>query len=565
VQSQNTDFNSDAIVEASDLLTVIEEFGVSLKRQGRERVGLCPFHAEKTPSFSVNPDKQVYLCRGCGAKGNVVTFVADMRGTENDIAMEWLAERAGLPFVRGQGERKKKRQAPAQPVFEVLSATANVFQAFLRECATTQQYLQSRKITGEQAVDFKLGFAPADYDLMAAVVSASGLPESSVRAVLRDTGLLRSGGNPFFVDRLIFPITNEKGQICAFAGRALSERSGPGKYLNSIENDHFHKRETLYGLTPPAELPLESRKRWHAINQSEIVYVVEGYTDVLALQRHGVLAVAAMGTAFTEGHFRRLLRRGIKHLRFCFDGDNAGREAAKRATDALITLVQDDQWVEFVQLPHQEDPDSFVESAGRCGLEDCETRSLATQWLGTYALPNQNRADTPEGNVWAHSALDRVAGEMKARMLVLNMRHAINQCVGPHPLEQGPRAPDPDKVHPAIAALLAEIFQRPDLLWELDDPSDPCDDALPERGLVGMKLIRQAATLDRRAGLSGKWELATYLAHNGYPSAWLRSALIASEKKAPSMKTDDAKALWRSCLRFAAIQARVGLIWPLSK
>lgn len=569
MQSQDIENNAQAIVDASDLVSLIEEFGVSLKRQGRERVGLCPFHEEKTPSFSVNPAKQVYLCRGCGATGNVVTFAAGIRGTENDIAMEWLAERAGIEYIRGSRGNHNRKQAKEKPIYEVLQAVASAFQNFLTEDPSARDYLSDRGITDQQTTDYLLGYAPMTYDLVPFVVSASGLKESEITDVLHECGLLKSSGRMAFIDRLIFPITNHKGQICGFAGRALSEASGPGKYINSPESTVFHKRDTLYGLTPPANISLESRKRWHAIQQEPIIYVVEGYTDVLALNRHGIQATAAMGTAFTDAHFRSLTRRGHKHIRLCFDGDRAGQSAASKTTDELISLIQDDHLISFVQLSKNEDPDTMITQQGRDAFMAASSISLGENWLQRHAL-GVTPDVSPESTVRAHSALDILAPTMASRLLASELRHFVSRHVGPHPLEHRTYpAPDANSIHPLILRILFHILEDPMLMYQFELP-DACwvVERLSgqERSLTGLNLILKARTLAEPETLSDRWALADHLLSNGYPASWLRAILDAGKKKAPSFeRSDDAKASWKICLRFAEIHQTVGVLWPLSK
>lgn len=562
--------NSQDIVSTTDLVALIEEFGIPLKRQGREHVGLCPFHDEKTPSFFVNPQKQVYLCRGCGAKGNVVTFAADFRGTTNDAALSWLADRAGITLPQNSEGERIVRKVSYKPFFDVLQSAATVFNGFLSQTNQLDQYLISRGITDELIADFTLGYAPPSYDIIESVVSASGYTIDSVKAILKDCGLIKANDRPAFVDRLMFPISNEKGQICAFAGRALSEQSGPGKYINSIESPIFRKRDTLYGLAPAGELTLTSRKRWNHIQAQQTVYVVEGYTDVLTLYRHGIRSVAQMGTAFTIGHFHTLRNKHISELTFCFDGDDAGRNAATKLIDPLILLAKNEQIISFVQLPEGQDPDTFVSAEGLKGIQSQPTKTLSQAWVDLNVLQACGSAlKSPEATVLAHSALDKIAGEMTSRMLSIELRARIEALVGPHPFgEFVLDAPRNEQIHPAISRLISAVLSNPDLMSEFTLPKSKWAEqriSRPETVLVGLNLLLKAQQLTYKSARSDKWDFIIQLTDGGYPSSWANVLLVIATKKASPITQDDAKALWKSCLTFAEIQSSIGIIWPLSK
>jgi DNA primase len=571
VQSKNSFHSTEDIIAANDLAALIEEFGIALKRQGRELVGLCPFHDEKTPSFYVNPSKQVYLCRGCGAKGNAVTFAANIRGTENDAATEWLAERAGIDFQKSAKPSFKKKRQLDKPYYEVLATVSKIFHDLLLSSGRLTEYLQERHINENLVADFMLGYAPESYNLTDDVVSASKFATGDVKAVLHDTGLIKSDGRMTFIDRLMFPIINEKGQVCAFAGRALSDKSGPGKYVNTSESPVFQKRDVLYGLTPPDQISLDSKKRWYALQQTDTLYVVEGYTDVLALARHGLTAVAAMGTSFTESHYRTIQRRDIADLQFCFDGDAAGRKATTRTVDQLILLVRDQQTVSFLKLPQGQDPDTFIEEVGIEGFLECQAATLGDSWLDQNALTMRHGLSaSPEATVQAHAAIDLIAPDMAAPLLAEELRHRIGYAVGPHPLRSHTHAaPGIESIHPIVALIVRAVLENPSILMNLDEPQGVWAAqrlSLPERSLKGLNLLIRARQLVPFSQFADRWELIDHLRQSGYPDDWVRGLLLITDaKKTPSVTTDDARAYWRTLMQFAEIQQTVGIIWPLTK
>jgi DNA primase len=321
---------------------------VTLKRQGRNYVGLCPFHTEKTPSFSVSPEKGLFYCFGCGAGGNVFTFLMRIEGWDFRSAVERLAERAGVPLQSAsrQGARTSERER-AYAIYQIAA------EAFRRCLAGTsgqlaRAYLKHRGITLTAAETFGIGFCPSGAELQQALVR-----EGVSVAEARRWGLLGEARDgrlyPRFAGRVMFPIRNLTGNVAGFAGRTIADQTP--KYLNSPETDIFRKGEMLFGL-------FEARQ---AIRESGRVVVVEGYLDVVSLAQAGIReVVATMGTALTGAQLQ-LLRRFTDEVLVCFDGDDAGRRAAERA---FIVAAQAGVWAKAVFLPQGEDPDSFVRSAG---------------------------------------------------------------------------------------------------------------------------------------------------------------------------------------------------------
>lgn len=335
------------LIERVDIVDVIER-RVPLKKTGKNYKGLCPFHDEKTPSFSVNPEKQFYYCFGCGASGTALTFVVEFDGLPFPEAVESLAAYAGVEVPR-EGRRSKPVDTG---LFDVLEKASRLFQRALREPAHSKviDYLKARGLTGVVAKDYGLGFAPPGWDYLKRSLDRFG-EETLINAGL----LIRAdSGRVYdrFRDRVMFPILDLRGRPIGFGGRVLD--GGEPKYLNSPETDVFHKGRELYGL-------FEARRAHRQLHE---VILVEGYMDVLALAQAGVTnAVATLGTAVGEDHFKKVFRY-TKRVVCCFDGDRAGRQAAWKAALAAFPALTEGRELRFVFLPEGEDPDSIVRARG---------------------------------------------------------------------------------------------------------------------------------------------------------------------------------------------------------
>lgn len=346
----------DDLLNRTDIVEVVGA-RVKLKKAGKNWMACCPFHNEKTPSFSVSPDKQFYYCFGCGAGGNALGFIMDHDNLEFPEAVEELAKKAGVDVPREEsGGRRKPRQPTDSPLYPLLAAAAEYYRLALRNHPKRQaavDYLKKRGLTGEIARDFGLGFAPPGWDNLGKHLSGDDLQQKA----MLDAGLLvenAESGKRYdrFRDRVIFPIRDSRGRVIAFGGRVLGDDKP--KYLNSPETPVFHKGQELYGL-------FEARK--HNRDLDEIL-VVEGYMDVIALAQQGIRnAVATLGTATSEEHIKRLFRI-VPSILFCFDGDQAGRSAAWRALESALPVLKDGFRVRFLFLPEGEDPDTLVRAEG---------------------------------------------------------------------------------------------------------------------------------------------------------------------------------------------------------
>ncbi len=335
-----------------DIVEVIER-RVPLKKAGREYQARCPFHEEKTPSFTVSPQKQFYHCFGCGAHGSAIGFMMNYEGLEFVDAVEELAQMAGLQVPR---EANRAARRPTASVLDVLAQAAAWYQAQLKESSAAIEYLKNRGLSGEVAAQFGMGYAPAEWD---GLIRHLGTDEKRL-SLLQRAGLTsqgKSGVYDKFRDRIMFPIHDRRGRVIAFGGRALGE-DGP-KYLNSPETELFHKGRELYGL----HLARKSQAKL------ERVLVVEGYMDVVALAQFGIHnSVATLGTA-TTGEHAELLFRAAGEVVYCFDGDRAGRQAAWRALEATLPCLREGRGARFLFLPEGEDPDSLVRNRGLAAFE----------------------------------------------------------------------------------------------------------------------------------------------------------------------------------------------------
>jgi len=350
----------DELVNRIDIVEVIDA-RVPLKKAGREYTACCPFHAEKTPSFTVSPGKQFYHCFGCGAHGTALGFLMDYEHLSFVEAVEELARQAGLEVPReGADAPAASRDRGAPDLYGWLEQAAGYYRRQLRQhpqASRAVAYLKGRGLTGEIAAEFGIGFAPPGWDNLVSALSGAGARREQLieagLAVARDTGGLYDR----FRDRIMFPIRDRRGRVIAFGGRMLGD--GTPKYLNSSESPIFHKGRELYGL-------YEARR---SNRKLERLLVVEGYMDVVALAQFGVrYAVATLGTATTREHLEQVFR-AVPEVVFCFDGDRAGRAAAWRAVENTLASLRGTRQARFMFLPEGEDPDSLVRREGAEGFE----------------------------------------------------------------------------------------------------------------------------------------------------------------------------------------------------
>jgi len=369
------------VLDRTDIVAVIERY-VPLKKAGINYQARCPFHSEKTPSFTVSPTKQFYHCFGCGAHGTAISFLMEHAGYSFIDAVKELAGSAGLR-VPDDG-RSHEEDGRRSRILAHLDAASRFYRQALKTHAAAVDYLKGRGLTGETAARFGLGYAPDDWQ---GLKSAVGDYQDTA---LEEAGLvIVNEGKRYdrFRDRVMFPIRNERGQVIGFGGRVMGQ--GEPKYLNSPETPVFHKGRELYGLH-------EHRR---AIQQADRVIVVEGYMDVVMLDQHGVdNAVATLGTAVTADQAARLLRLADDVI-FAFDGDNAGRKAAWRALENSLPQARDGKRLSFLFLPEGEDPDSYVRAQGEEAFRKLCDRAMPLSDFLFGELTAQTDLASEEGKV----------------------------------------------------------------------------------------------------------------------------------------------------------------------
>jgi DNA primase len=352
----------DDLLDRVDIVEVIDR-RVKLKKTGKNYSARCPFHEERSPSFSVNPDKQFYYCFGCGAGGNALTFVMEYENLEFPQAVENLASSTGMEVPREpsrSGRDPGQQEESARPLYALMEQVSHYYQQQLRshpQAGRAVDYLKARGLSGEIAKQFGLGFAPPGWDsLHSGLGGGEELQEQLIK-----TGMLVKNENgkvyDRFRDRVMFPISDRRGRVIAFGGRVLGDDKP--KYLNSPETEIFHKGRELYGM-------YEARQ---STRKLERILVVEGYMDVIALAQHGIsYATATLGTATSNTHLERIYRL-CPEVVFCFDGDEAGRKAAFRALEATLPCMQDGRQARFLFLPEGQDPDDAVRGGGQTHFE----------------------------------------------------------------------------------------------------------------------------------------------------------------------------------------------------
>ncbi|HMV72478.1 MAG TPA: DNA primase [Pseudomonadales bacterium] len=417
----------DDLLERVDIVDVIDA-RIGLRKSGRNYSALCPFHNEKSPSFSVNPERQFYYCFGCGAGGNAIGFLMEYERLDFPAAVERLASVAGVEVPHeGMPARASTRQ---MELAASIDAAARWFCKQLTvhpQANEARQYLAKRGLGTETIARFGIGFAPPGWENLLGALGASE-PD---RKLLLEAGLLvtRNDGTPYdrFRHRIMFPIRDNRGRTVAFGGRVLDDEKP--KYLNSPETALFHKGQELYGL-------FEARQ---AVRQLDSVLVVEGYMDVVMLAQHGIAnATGTLGTALTPAHLQRLYRYTPRVV-FCFDGDDAGRRAAARALDTALAFMQDGRQAAFLFLPEGEDPDSLVRRVGGEAFRDLVVAATPlSEFLFEHHASGIDLA-TVDGRAALSKVLlpgiERIPGTVFREL----MRNALAQRIGVT-TEQLPRA-----------------------------------------------------------------------------------------------------------------------------
>ncbi len=550
------------IQQLLDRVDIVDVIGsaVKLRKGGSNYLGLCPFHGEKTASFTVSPSKQFYHCFGCGAHGSAIGFVMAHAGLNFPQAVAELARGAGLEVPQAEvdeatARRSAEQRSQRQRLQEVLEQASAFYRDRLRESPRAIAYLKGRGLSGRAAARFGLGYAPDAWQALERAFP-NYQSELLVQAGLVVAREADAGGAETtrgarrydrLRDRITFPIRNLQGQIIGFGGRVLD--AGEPKYLNSPETEVFHKGEELYGL-------FEARQ---ALQRHGQVLVVEGYLDVICLAQHGIeQVVATLGTACTPDQVRKLFRI-CPQLVFAFDGDAAGRKAAARALQAVLPELADTRSARFLFLPAEHDPDSFVRSHGREAFEREMTRALPLSVFLLDHVASGLALDTAEGRAQASvrarellallpaSALKgQIVGELAQRL-----RTPSEALLAAAPTARGRGRPQSGDALPAErllrhpradhAATAMRILLAHPALWQQTSQA--------QRGLL--------VGSDGAVGELARW-LESYLDEHAHPTAsgiWegLRGAdlLQAAEALRPAELIERDAAEWQPDLRGA--------------
>lgn len=476
------------LLSRCDLIGLIDA-RVPLRKKGNNYTACCPFHNEKTPSFTVSPSKQFYHCFGCGAHGNALSFLMDYDRLSFVEAVEQLANHLGLEVPQ---EAQQTSLSPTTNLYALMEQATSYYQAQLREHPQAIAYLKQRGLTGQCAKEFRIGYAPAGWDNLLKHIGAS---KEAVTQLLA-TGLIikKADGGYYdrFRDRIMFPIRDRRGRVIAFGGRVISDEQP--KYLNSPETPIFHKGRELYGLYEACQ----------AMRDFQRLLVVEGYMDVVALAQHSIRnVVATLGTATTADHIQRLLSV-TEEIIFCFDGDRAGQTAAERALEIALSLLQDGQRIQFLFLPEGEDPDSMVRKEG---VEQFQARLTQAHTLADFlfaTIGKQVDLTTAEGKagfaqravtqinkmsagVFQHMLFEQLA--RKVRMEVATLKKLTPPIPMPAKTTTQKQRSGKSRYSPMRLAITL-LVQNPLLIQAISEPTQFAQLTLP-----GSELLNEIITL----------------------------------------------------------------------
>lgn len=489
----------DELLNRVDIVDIIDS-RVPLRKAGRDYQARCPFHEEKTPSFTVSQTKQFYHCFGCGAHGTAIGFLMEYEHLDFLEAVNELAQRIGMELPALERDTSEKKEQ--QDLHPIMQEAANFYRHQLKhhpESNKAIEYLKQRGLTGEIAAEFGIGFAPPGWDNLCNSLGSNAQRKQQ----LLTTGMAvqKDGGGQYdrFRNRIMFPIRDRRGRVIAFGGRVLDDdaqgsasaaggrtpRAANPKYLNSPESPLFHKGRELYGL-------YEAKQ---ALRQIERLLVVEGYMDVVALAQHGIhYAVATLGTALTPEHLQPLFR-SCSEVVFCFDGDRAGRDAAWKALDIMLPEIKDGRTARFMFLPDGEDPDSLIRTIGKQDFEQQINNAIS---LSEFLLQNlSQRVDMSaiDGRArlvdLARPRLAKIGNTIFKHMIINELASRVNlptsdlaQLLGEKPAGQARLAKtikqtsEPRKLSPVRTVIsllleqpqLAQLASEPARLKELEEP-----------------------------------------------------------------------------------------------
>ena len=428
---------------------------LNLQKKGNDYWACCPFHNEKTASFSVSESKQFYYCFGCGAKGNVIDFLMEFLNLAYPEAIRNLANTLGMDVPESREESKKYNEF--KRLEEILISAQTLFLKSLKENEKAIDYLKQRGITGETAKVFGLGFAPNDYNTLKKQLNQ--YKESDMLSV----GLLANSDNENYVkfrNRIMFPIYNTYGNLCGFGGRLLTENNKLPKYMNSPETKLYSKRNILYGLNIARKVK-ETEKR---------IFVVEGYMDVINLHQNDIKnVVATLGTAISQSHLLNCFKYS-KEIIFAFDGDEAGQKAAWRSVEQLLPIIKDGYEASFSFLPDNLDPDSFVSKFGKDGWEKELNNKISLENFIFHKLSADINLESASGKATYITKIKNLLRDMKALVLKEMLEKDLFLRVGASSSSSDPEIkkanPSNEKKSSPMQKAVSIILNFPDI--ELD-------------------------------------------------------------------------------------------------
>ena len=474
-----------------DVVDLIDGY-VHLKKAGANYAACCPFHNEKTPSFTVSPSKQFYHCFGCGAHGTAIGFLMEYSGLGFVDAIKELSSRAGMQMPE-EDNRRPDNGPRITTLTDVMARAAKYYYEQLKLSEAAIDYLKWRGLSGEIAQKFGIGYAPDGWqNLGAAFEDYSGVELQQAGLVIKnEQGRLYDR----FRDRVMFPIMNQKGEVIAFGGRVMGD--GEPKYLNSPETPLFEKGREVFGL-PQARA---------ALREKNTVVVVEGYMDVVALAQHGVgNAVATLGTATTATHVQKLLRQ-VDRIVYCFDGDKAGRKAAWRALENSLEVLPEQKSIDFVFLPDAEDPDSFVRKQGVDAFDLLITQAMPLSEFMLRELASHCDMTSAEGRARlvaeAKPLLTRLQTPLLRLQLVKRLAEAsgfsqaeVERLCDLRPISRPAPARVQRQAPSLLRPLLRLLLQKPELAARLPLAALPANvaEARAIRSLCQTILAAQGAT-----------------------------------------------------------------------
>jgi len=477
----------DDLLARTDIVSIIEPF-ITLKKTGANYVACCPFHQEKTPSFTVSPSKQIYHCFGCGVGGNAISFLMEYEHLDFIDAVKTLASQSGMNLPQ---QSATKQPSGDTNIFYILLEKATKFyqNQLLKhpQAKIASDFLKKRGLTEKTITQFKIGYAPPGWDNLLRKLNNN----DKYKKLLLTTGMLIQKSSTSIYDRfrnrIMFPITNRSGKIIAFGGRVINDNDTP-KYLNSPETPIFHKGHELYGL-------YEARQANRNLNR---LLLVEGYMDVIILAQHGInYAVATLGTAITTNHIQKLFR-ACPEVIFCFDGDNAGRIAAWRTLEIILPLLHDNWQAKFIFLPEGEDPDSWVQKIGKKSFEELiQNADTLSTFFFTHLSKQINLQQIDDRARFAQLAMSYIQNmpdNIRKEMLIDALAQKINMT--PEKLNNyiitnqkgSTKTTDTQAMHSPIRTVITLLIQNPQLIEQIDQE-------LPTLDIAGMPLLRELYSL----------------------------------------------------------------------